>query len=74
MDILNFILAPIPTRFPAIILKIKMRVSRPEGIVGNARGAELFQQKASKNNNRQNVPYCACHILAQINIRTQKKI
>ena len=50
IDILNFILAPIATRFPAIILKIQMQVSRPEGIVGNTRGAELFQQKTSKNN------------------------
>ena len=50
MDVLNFILAPIPTRFPSHLLEDSTQVSHPEGKTGNTSGAFLFQQKFSKNN------------------------
>ena len=62
MDILNFILAPIPTRFPAIFLKIQTQVSCPEGIVGTTSGTELFQQKVNKNNTIHKTLHIVCVI------------
>ena len=71
MDILNFILAPIPTRFPAIFLKIQYLV--PKGIVGTASGADLFQQKISKNNTIHKTLHIVRVILAQIKHSKSKK-
>ena len=50
MEVLNFILAPIPTRFSSHLLEDSTQVSGPEGKTGNTSGARLFQQKVSKNN------------------------